>query len=150
MAAAIPPQIYNINVIPAQVDEVDDGNEDGAHDKAEYANAEGKHDYEAEDDDIPQGSDDEYNDEEDGDAYPDDYILDNNVIPEEQALEDVPVRTRSGRIIRRTQNLPDYNINMLSALDDEDTITVKDDEIAYMGVMLIHVPHTDRKSVVYT
>ena len=28
------------------------------------------------------------------------YILDNNVIPEEQALEDVPVRTRSGSIRR--------------------------------------------------
>ena len=51
-------------------------------------------------------------------------------------MEDAPVRTRSGHISRRTQNLPDYNINMLSALDDEDTITVKDDEIAYMGVML--------------
>ena len=51
-------------------------------------------------------------------------------------MEDVPVCTRSGRISRRTQNLPDYNINMLSALDDEYTITVKDDEIAYMGVML--------------
>ena len=62
MAAAIPPQIYNINVIPVQVDKVDDGNKDGAHDEAEYANAEGEHDYEAEDDDIPQGSDDEYND----------------------------------------------------------------------------------------
>ena len=67
----------------------------GAHDEAEYENAESKHDsdYGAEDDEIPQGSDDEYNDEEDGDAYPDEYILDNNVIPEEQALEDVPVRT---------------------------------------------------------
>ena len=54
MAAAIPPQIYNINVIPTQIDEVDD--------ETEYANAEGEHDYEAEDDDIPQGSDDEYND----------------------------------------------------------------------------------------
>ena len=53
---------------------MDDGNKDGAHDKAEYANAEGEHDYEAEDDDIPQVSDDEYNDEEDGDAYSDDYI----------------------------------------------------------------------------
>ena len=59
MAAAIPPQTYNINVIPAQVDEIDDGNEDGAHDEAEYDNAESEHEYEAEDDDIPQGSDDE-------------------------------------------------------------------------------------------
>ena len=43
VAEAIPPHIYNINVIPAQVDEIDDGNEDGAHDEAEYDNAEGEH-----------------------------------------------------------------------------------------------------------
>jgi hypothetical protein len=108
---------------------------------------------------------------EEGDEYESDNDLNDKFLDEENALEDEPVVTRSGRLSRRNQNYthgyshltagslhdevelsvptpkstqkePDVKLGIsklkriLSNLKQEDTLTIQEDELAYLGVIM--------------
>lgn len=139
---AIQPQpVYNIynnyHLVPHDTDEIEEASLDDmpAYDDPvndnEHVHEEEAPDLEAYDD----SSDDEsYSPEEEpSDDDPDEDLLD-----EEEALEDEPMRTRSGRTrVPSTRYRDDYT--MLSVLDPEETLIVRDDEMGYLGVVMLQM-----------
>jgi hypothetical protein len=127
---------HNYNVIPHEEGEIEEGEEGEAiEDRADQ-------DEVANDDEDPpdlvnnpDSSDDEdYSDEE----QEEDTELDDDFVEEEEALEDAPVRTRSGRESRMPSRFAD-NYTLLAAADPEMTLLVREDEIPYLGVVLLQM-----------
>ena len=66
------------------------------------------------------------------------------MLPEEEALEDEPLQNRrSGRERRAPDQLEDWTMltaaNLLTTNNGEDTILVKEDEVAYFGILLMQM-----------
>jgi hypothetical protein len=64
--------------------------------------------------------------------------LDDEFLDEQEAQQDEPTRTRSGRIrIPSTRYGEDYT--MLSALAPHETVIVREDELGYLGVIMLQM-----------